>query len=145
MCEKKIDCWQPADLSKTAGNWERKAKIQSKFPNHSTSIYISATSIYELIIPPKLLALALRWALGFQANWLYHCGDCETADPANVYWQDSFSSNIVHSTDVGSMLGQRRRRWSSIKTALGFVWVDQVYLVISLVADINAVRLYFIG
>ena len=29
MCEKKIDCWQPADLSKTAGNWQRKAKIPS--------------------------------------------------------------------------------------------------------------------
>ena len=42
-----------------------------------------------------------------------------------MYWQDSFSSNILHSTYVGSMLGQRRRRWSNIKIALGqcLVWV----------------------
>ena len=47
--------------------------------------------------------------------------------------QADFLSNIVHLFNVGSMLGQRRRRWPSIKTAL-----DQVpfkkYLVISLVA-----------
>ena len=57
-----------------------------------------------------LLDLALSWALGLQANWLYYCGDCETADPQNVYWQDSFSSNIVHSANVGLMLGQYHRR-----------------------------------
>ena len=31
----------------------------------------------------------------------------------------SIPSNIVHSTNVGSMLGQRRRLWPNIKTALG--------------------------
>ena len=46
--------------------------------------------------------------------------------------QADFLSNIVHLFNVGSMLGQRRRGWPSIKTAL-----DQVpfkYLVISSVA-----------
>ena len=32
--------------------------------------------------------------------------------------QADFLSNIVHLFNVGSMLGQRRRRWPSIKTAL---------------------------
>ena len=42
------------------------------------------------------------------------------------------------------MLGQRRRRWSNIKTALAqcLVWVVSL---ISLVADINAVSLYSTG
>ena len=29
MFEKKIDCWQPADLSKSVGKCQRKAKIPS--------------------------------------------------------------------------------------------------------------------
>ena len=33
--------------------------------------------------------------------------------------QEDFLSNIVHFSNVGSMLGQRRRRWPNIKTALG--------------------------
>ena len=32
--------------------------------------------------------------------------------------QEDFLSNIVHLSNVGSMLGQRRRRWPNIKTAL---------------------------
>ena len=32
--------------------------------------------------------------------------------------QEDFLSNIVHLFNVGSMLGQRRRRWPSIETAL---------------------------
>ena len=32
--------------------------------------------------------------------------------------QEDFLSNIVHLFNAGSMLGQRRRRWPSIKTAL---------------------------
>ena len=32
--------------------------------------------------------------------------------------QEDVLSNIVHLFNVGSMLGQRRRRWPSIKTAL---------------------------
>ena len=48
----------------------------------------------------------------------------------------------VHSANVCSMSGQRSRRWSIIKTTLGqcLVWV-----VICLVAFINAVTLYSIG
>ena len=30
--------------------------------------------------------------------------------------QDDFLSNIVHFSDVGLLLGQRRRRWPNIKT-----------------------------
>ena len=33
--------------------------------------------------------------------------------------QEDFLSNIVHFSNVGSMLGDRRRRWPNIKTALG--------------------------
>ena len=33
--------------------------------------------------------------------------------------QEDFLSNMVHFTNVGSMLGHRRRRWTNIKTALG--------------------------
>ena len=32
--------------------------------------------------------------------------------------QEDFISNIIHLFNVGSMLGQRLRRWPSIKTAL---------------------------
>ena len=32
--------------------------------------------------------------------------------------QEDFLSNIVHLLNVGSILGQRGRRWPSIKTAL---------------------------
>ena len=32
---------------------------------------------------------------------------------------EDFLSNIVHHTNVGSMLGQRRRRWTNSKTAFG--------------------------
>ena len=128
--------------------------------------------IYELIIPPKLLVLALSWALGLQANWLYYCGIAKyltqqtrdvvpmlgqcwasiiDGDPAlaqhrdleNVYWQDSFSSNIVHSANASSMLGQHRRRWSTLKH--NWVNVSFEYLVMYLFADINAVSLYSIG
>ena len=33
--------------------------------------------------------------------------------------QEDFLSNIVHFSNVGSILGQRRRRWPNIKKALG--------------------------
>ena len=32
--------------------------------------------------------------------------------------QEDFLSNIVHLSNVGSMLGQRRKRWPNINTAL---------------------------
>ena len=58
--------------------------------------------------------------------------------------QEDFLSNIVHLSNVGSMLGQRRRRWPNIKTAL-----DQcLVLVVScnqFSGYINAVNLYSIG
>ena len=58
--------------------------------------------------------------------------------------QEDFLSNIVHLFNVGSMLGQRRRHWPSIKTAL-----DQcLVLVVScnqFSGYINALNLYSIG
>ena len=89
---------------------------------------------------------------GLQTNWLYYCGDVETAWPKLVLtcpvntkhlydfmqcWtnikdvgptlykykflvfagQEDFLSNIVHLFNVGSKLGQCRRRRPSIKTA----------------------------
>ena len=40
--------------------------------------------------------------------------------------QEDFLSNIVHFSNVGLMLGQRRRRWPNIKTALGECFVGVV-------------------
>ena len=37
---------------------------------------------------------------------------------SSVCWAGGILSNIVHLFNAGSMLGQRRRRWPSIKTAL---------------------------
>ena len=58
--------------------------------------------------------------------------------------QEDFLSNIVHLSNVGSMLGQRRRRWPNNKTAL-----DQCHVcVVSCNQSsgyINAVNLYSIG
>ena len=58
--------------------------------------------------------------------------------------QEDFLSNIVHLSDVGSMLGQRRRRWPNIKTALDqcLVWVVSCN---QFSGYINAVNLYSIG
>ena len=58
--------------------------------------------------------------------------------------QEDFLSNIVHLSNVGSMLGQRRRRWPNIKTALDqcLVWVVSW---IQFSGYINAVNLYSIG
>ena len=54
-----------------------------------------------------------------QTNWLYYCGYLETVWPhACTDMQEDFLSNIVHFSNVGSMLGHRRRRWPNIKTAL---------------------------
>ena len=154
MCKKKIDWGQPADLSKSAGNCQRKAKIPSLRSGQTSILYLhtgmglkvpqnailpvgrprpyfkiilkyvihslpttALRASSQIIASPyilerhlwvnnsikALIAQAPSWALRLQANWLYYCGDCETADPENVYWQDSFSSNIVHSANVGSM------------------------------------------
>ena len=46
--------------------------------------------------------------------------------------QENFLSNIVHFSNGGSMLGQRRRRWPNIKTALGECLVGVVGLSIVL-------------
>ena len=58
--------------------------------------------------------------------------------------QEDFLSNIVHLSNVGSMLGQRRRRWPNIKTALDqcLVWVVSCN---QFSGYINAVNLYSIG
>ena len=58
--------------------------------------------------------------------------------------QEDFLSNIVHLSNVGSMLGQRRGRWHNIRTALNQCLV----LVVScnqFSGYINAVNLYSIG
>ena len=58
--------------------------------------------------------------------------------------QEDFLSNIVHLSNVGPMLGQRRRRWPSIKTAL-----DQCLVCVVSCNQFsgynNAVNLYSIG
>ena len=58
--------------------------------------------------------------------------------------QEDFLSNIVHLSNVGSMLGQRRRRWPNNKTASDqcLVWVVSC---IQFSGYINAVNLYSIG
>ena len=58
--------------------------------------------------------------------------------------QEDFLSNIVHLSNVGSMLGQRRRRSPNIKTALDqcLVWVVSCN---QFSGYINAVNLYSIG
>ena len=58
--------------------------------------------------------------------------------------QEDFLSNIAHLLNVGSMLGQRRRRWRSIKTALDQCLV-QVVSCNQFSGYINAVNLYSIG
>ena len=58
--------------------------------------------------------------------------------------QEDFLSNIVHLFNVGSMLGQRRRRWLSIKTALDQCLVEVVSCN-QFSSYINAVNLYSIG
>ena len=54
----------------------------------------------------------------------------------------SFPSQHGTLTKYWFNVGQRRRRWSNIKTALGQFLVG---VVISSVADINAVKVYSIG
>ena len=58
--------------------------------------------------------------------------------------QEDSLSNIVHLSNVGSMLGQRRGRWPCIKTALDqcLVWVVSCN---QFSGYINAVNLYSIG
>ena len=72
-----------------------KRHIKSKFPNHIKSIYLS--DIYELKTPPILFI----WALCLQAIDMR-----------------ALPENIAHSPNVGVMSGQRRRRWSNLKTGL---------------------------
>ena len=57
---------------------------------------------------------------------------------------EDFLSNIVHLSKVGSMLGQRRRRWPNIKTALDQCLV-RVVSCNQFSGYINAVNLYSIG
>ena len=85
-------------------------RIKSKFPNHSKDMYLS--DIYELIIPPMLLAG--RWVCNLTVVLLWG-GELETADPHACIDRRAFPANIVHSRNAGLMLRKRRRsRWSSI-------------------------------
>ena len=58
--------------------------------------------------------------------------------------QEEFLSNIAHLSNIGSMLGQRCRRWPNIKTALDQCLV-QVVSCNQFSGYINAVNLYSIG
>ena len=62
--------------------------------------------------------------------WLYYRGDLETADPHACVDMRAFPANSVHSPNAGLMLGQRRRRWSNIKTVLGECLVGVVPIVL---------------
>ena len=58
--------------------------------------------------------------------------------------QEDILSNIIHLFNVGSMLGQRRRRWPRIKTALD-QYLFEVVFFNQLSGYIIAVNLYSIG
>ena len=57
--------------------------------------------------------------------------------------QEDFLLNIVHLSNVGSMLGQRRRRWHNIKTALDQCLIEVVSCN-QFSSYINVVNLYSI-
>ena len=54
-----------------------------------------------------------RWALRCWSDIVYMLYKCLV-----LAGQEDFISNILHLSNVGSMLGQRRRRRPNIKTAL---------------------------
>ena len=64
----------------------------------------------------KLFALAPTWSLACKLTDCITAGMLKLLDPKLVL--ADFLSKILHLFNVGSMLGQRRRRWSSFKTAL---------------------------
>ena len=71
--------------------------------------------IFKLIVPPLLLA-ERRGLKSFMLLW--EKGH-ETADPHACIDRRAFQANIAESPNAVLMLGQRHRRRSNIKTALG--------------------------
>ena len=61
---------------------------------------------------------ALSWVLGLTTNCCVTVGISKQLTPIILAGR-AFPANTAHSPNVGSMLGQRLRRWSNIKTALG--------------------------
>ena len=83
----------------------------SKFPNHINSIYLS--DIYEEIIHQfSYVGLVLR-----HKQLCFH-GGLETVDSPHIN-SESFPSQHGTLTKFRFNVGQRRRRWSNIKTNLG--------------------------
>ena len=72
----------------------------------------------------KALSPGSLLCLGLQTNWLYYCGDLETADQACID-RKAFPQTLY----TPPMLGQRHRRWSNIKTALSEYLVGVVSIV----------------
>ena len=84
--------------------------IKSKYSNHSKFIYTWATSMSNNAIESQS-----PW------SWILagHCFANKLTVLLRVSKQKVILANIVYFSNIGSMLGQRRRRWPNIKTALG--------------------------
>ena len=86
-------------------------RIKSKFPKHINSLYLS--NIYEKIIHHfSHVGFVLRH------KRLCYRGGLETVDLQHID-SKSFPSQHGTLTQCCFNVGQRRRRWSNIKTALG--------------------------
>ena len=86
-------------------------RIKSKFPNHMNSIYLSG--FYEEIIHQfSYVGFVLRH------KRLCYRGGLETVDSQHID-SESFPSQQGTLTKCWFDVGQRRRRWSNIKTTLG--------------------------
>ena len=48
MCKKEKDCWQPADLSKSVGNCQKKAKIPSLRLMHIIGIILAHWNAWKM-------------------------------------------------------------------------------------------------
>ena len=86
-------------------------RIKSKFPSHIDSIYLS--DIYEEIIHHFSYVGFVLW----HKRLCYH-GGLETVDLQHID-SKSFPSQHGTLTKCWFNVGQRRRRWSNIKTVLG--------------------------
>ena len=86
-------------------------RIKSKFPSHINSIYLS--DMYEEIIHHFSHVGFVLWL-----KRLYYPGDLETVDLQHID-SKSFPSQHRTLTKCWFNVGQRRRCWSNIKTALG--------------------------
>ena len=86
-------------------------RIKNKFPSHINFIYLS--DIYEEIIHHFSHVGFVLW---YKRLW-YRRG-LETVDIQHTV-SKSFSSQHCTLTKCWFIVGQRRRRWSNIKTSLG--------------------------